>query len=44
MPLIMPVALVGEGALTVWLLTKGVNVPRWTEQAGAVAEPAAAAW
>ena len=34
-PFIMPIALVGEGALTVWLLTKGVNVQRWKEQAGA---------
>jgi hypothetical protein len=26
-------ALIGEGSLTVWLLVKGVNVPRWKEQA-----------
>ena len=26
--------LVGEGALTVWLLAKGVNAERWKEQAG----------
>jgi uncharacterized protein DUF4386 len=25
--------LIGEGALTVWLLVKGVDVPRWLEQA-----------
>ena len=42
-PLIMPVALIGEGALTVWLLAKGVNVGRWQEQAGATAQPAAPA-
>jgi len=28
----MPAALVGEGSLTVWLLLKGVDVPRWQEQ------------
>jgi hypothetical protein len=32
-PLIMPVALVGEGSLGLWLLVKGVNVQRWNEQA-----------
>jgi len=26
--------LLGEGALTLWLLVMGVNVPRWREQAG----------
>ena len=26
--------LIGEGALTVWLLAKGVNAERWKEQAG----------
>ncbi len=34
-PFIMPVALIGEGSLTLWLLTKGVNEQRWYEQAGA---------
>ena len=32
---IMPAALVGEGSLTVWLLLKGVDVPRWQEQSAA---------
>jgi len=26
-PFIIPVAILGEGALTLWLLVKGVNVP-----------------
>jgi hypothetical protein len=29
----VPAAPVGEGSLTVWLLTVGVNVPKWAEQA-----------
>jgi len=33
-PFIMPVALIGEGSLTLWLLMKGVNEQRWYEQAG----------
>ena len=32
-PFLMPVALVGEGALGGWLLVKGVNVQSWNEQA-----------
>lgn len=35
-PLIMPVALIGEGSLTVWLLVKGVNIQKWKDQASAV--------
>jgi len=27
--------ILGEGALTIWLLTKGLNAERWKEQAGA---------
>ncbi|MFY9621381.1 MAG: DUF4386 domain-containing protein [Pyrinomonadaceae bacterium] len=33
MPFIVPLALLGEGSLTVWLLAKGVNEQRWREQA-----------
>jgi Domain of unknown function (DUF4386) len=33
MAFILPVALIGEGSLTGWLLVKGVNVQRWNEQA-----------
>ena len=29
--------IVGEGALTLWLLAFGVNVQRWNQQAGASA-------
>lgn len=32
-PFMMPVALIGEGSLGLWLLVKGVNVQRWEEQA-----------
>src|SRR5438477_12340824 len=32
-PFLMPVALIGEGSLGLWLLVKGVNVQRWNEQA-----------
>jgi hypothetical protein len=32
-PFIVPAAVLGEGALTFWLLLKGVNVERWKERA-----------
>jgi uncharacterized protein DUF4386 len=32
-PIMMLVALIGEGSLSFWLLVKGVNVARWNEQA-----------
>jgi len=31
-PLVMPIALIGEGSLTVWLLVKGVDAQRWRDQ------------
>ena len=34
-PFVVPVAFIGEGSLTVWLLVKGLNEKRWYEQAGA---------
>lgn len=34
-PYIVPAALVGEGSLCLWLIVKGVNLPRWEEQASA---------
>ena len=33
LPFIVPVAFIGEGALGLWLLVKGVNEQRWHEQA-----------
>ena len=33
-PYNMVPGILGEGALTLWLLVMGVNVPRWREQAG----------
>ena len=35
-PFILPTALVGEGSLCLWLLVKGVNLPRWQEQIAAM--------
>ena len=32
-PFMMPVALIAEGSLGLWLVVKGVNVQRWNEQA-----------
>jgi Domain of unknown function (DUF4386) len=37
-PFVMPVALIGEGSLTVWLLVKGVNLQRWKDRASATEE------
>jgi hypothetical protein len=31
----MAPGIIGEGALTLWLLVKGVDAERWKEQAGA---------
>jgi hypothetical protein len=39
--LVLPIAIVGEGALTLWLLVKGVNVEQWR---AAVARSAAIDW
>ena len=38
-PFIFPVALIGEGSLTLWLLVKGVNLQRWKDQASAAEGP-----
>jgi hypothetical protein len=34
LPLIVPIALLGEGALAVWLVVRGVNVEAWRSVAG----------
>ena len=34
-PFIMPIALLGEGSLSLWLVVKGVDVARWGERARA---------
>jgi Domain of unknown function (DUF4386) len=36
---VLPVALIGEGSLTVWLLVKGVHEERWKEQAALAEGP-----
>ena len=40
-PFIVPAAVIGEGALTLWLLFKGVNVRRWEEKAAYYLPPTA---
>ena len=40
-PLILPIAILGEGSLTLWLLVKGVNVGQWR---AAVARSATTDW
>jgi hypothetical protein len=37
-PYILAPGILGEGALTLWLLVKGVNVQRWNEQASAAGD------
>ena len=39
-PFILLPGIIGEGALTIWLLVKAVNPQRWNEQAGAAGTPA----
>ena len=34
LPLIVPIAILGEGALTLWLLFRGVNVEAWRSTSG----------
>lgn len=34
LPFVAAGGLLGEGSLSVWLIVKGVNLPRWNEQAG----------
>ncbi|HJP61124.1 MAG TPA: DUF4386 domain-containing protein [Gemmatimonadaceae bacterium] len=40
-PLVLPIAILGEGSLTLWLLLKGVNVEQWR---AAVAQSSAIDW
>jgi hypothetical protein len=37
-PYILAPGILGEGALTLWLLVMGVNDQRWKEQAGTAVE------
>ena len=37
-PIVLP-GLIGEGALTVWLLIVGVDVPKWESMNAGVAMP-----
>jgi hypothetical protein len=32
-PLVIPIAILGEGSITLWLLIKGVNVEKWRQTA-----------
>ena len=34
-PYIVPAGFVGEGSLSLWLIVKGLNLPKWEEQASA---------
>jgi hypothetical protein len=36
-PVVIPVAFLGEGATTLWLLLKGVDVEKWRQRAGSIA-------
>jgi Domain of unknown function (DUF4386) len=42
-PVVIPAAFIGEGATTLWLLFKGVNVRKWELRAAALPTPLAAA-
>ena len=42
-PVVIPVAFVGEGTTTLWLLFKGINVDKWRQRADSTALGLAAA-
>ena len=42
-PVVVPVAFLGEGSTTLWLLFKGVNVEKWRQRAGSTTLSLAAA-
>ena len=42
-PVVIPVAFLGEGSTTLWLLFKGVNVEKWRQRAGSTTLSLAAA-